>query len=101
MNSDFAKVIIEALATVLGAFVSIYLIPFLKSRVFAQNWNEILSFTEKCVQAAEKIYTPDQWENKKEYVYNLVTKRAAVIGIDIDSDDIDAIIEGFVKSVKG
>lgn len=49
---------------------------------------------------AEQMYTPDQWQAKKEYVYNYVLQKANDLGIGLDERDIDLLVEGVVNLIK-
>lgn len=52
------------------------------------------------MRAAEQIYEPDEWLQKKSYVRDLVSDQVINLGIGLDEAEIDAIIEGVVNYVK-
>jgi hypothetical protein len=64
--------------------------------------NTLLNVIKAIVRAADQIYTPDEWQKKKEHVL------AAVIGfvdrnlhIKLTEADINDLIEGIVNDLHG
>lgn len=101
MNQEFLDMIIKLVLAVLSVLVTTYVIPWINSKKESTKFNDLLALIEKCVQAAEKIYTPEQWNSKKEYVLELASAYAVDKGIDIAPEELNALIEGFVKAIKG
>lgn len=101
MNQELLTMIIKLILAILSVIITSYVIPFIKSKMDSTKYNDLLTLIEKCVQAAEKIYSAEEWSQKKEYVLELVSAYAMDKGIDIDPSELNALIEGFVKSVKG
>lgn len=60
-----------------------------------------MSFIEKCVQAAEKLFLPEEKITKKDYVMKLALTKMNELGISMSEEALNALVEGFVKSVKG
>lgn len=92
--------IVKVVIAIASVLITGYLLPWLKSKINASKYEELLTLCEKCVEAAEKIYTPEQWQNKKEYVFDMVIDKADSLGIEISQQEINALIEGFVLEVK-
>lgn len=101
MTPELITKIVEALVTILLALVSAYVIPWIKNRVGEDKYNLLVSFAETVVRSAEKIFTPEQWEQKKEYAVDMVLEKSNSLGLKIGIDEINAIIEGAVQAVKG
>lgn len=101
MTPELITKIVEAVVTILLALVSAYVIPWIKNRVGEDKYNLLVSFAETVVRSAEKIFTPEQWEQKKEYAVDMVLEKSNSLGLKIGIDEINAIIEGAVQAVKG
>lgn len=101
MTPELITKIVEALVTIILALVSAYVIPWIKNRVGEDKYNLLVSFAETVVRSAEKIFTPEQWEQKKEYAVDMVLEKSNSLGLKIGIDEINAIIEGAVQAVKG
>lgn len=84
--------LISAVLKVVVIVVSMFLIPWIKKRISANDLDKILTYIEIFVAAAEQIFTIEQFEEKKHYVL----QRLAEIGVNIDSETIDAQIEAAV-----
>lgn len=101
MSTELLEMIIKLIIAVLSVLITSYFIPWLKSKIDSTKYNDLLTLVEKLVEAAEKIYTPEEWSEKKKYVLGLAENYAAVHGIKITADELNAIIEGWVKEIKG
>jgi hypothetical protein len=101
MNPDLITELTKAIVSVVLILISAYLIPWLKNYIGDDKYQTILDFAEITVRAAEKIYTVDEWAQKKAYVVNMVSRKANELGIEIDEKEINAIVEGAVQAVKG
>lgn len=100
MNAETTKALIEAIATIIGIILTTYIIPVLKQRIDGDKLKTIREYTEIAVRCAEQIYTPEQWQDKKKYVYNYILEKAGEIGIAMEPPDIDLLVEGIVNQVK-
>lgn len=101
MNPELITKLVEAIVTVVVVIISAYVIPWLKNKVGEDKYATIIEFAEIVVRSAEKIYTSEQWQEKKQYAVNLVIEKAKNIGIDLSVEEVNAIIEGAVQAVKG
>lgn len=101
MNPELITKLVEAIVTVVIVIISAYVIPWLKNKVGEDKYTTIIEFAEIVVRSAEKIYTPEQWQEKKQYAVNLVIEKAKNLGIDLSVEEVNAIIEGAVQAVKG
>ena len=101
MNPTMITELAKAIVSVLLVLISAYVIPWLKNKVGEDKYATIVEFAEIVVRSAEKIYTQEEWAQKKAYAVNMVTRKAQELGFDIDSKEINAIVEGAVQAVKG
>lgn len=101
MNTELITKLVEAVVTVVIVLISAYAVPWLKGKIGEDKYNQIVAFAETCVRSAEKIYTPEEWAQKKRYAVEMVQKKAEELGITITAEEINAIIEGAVQAVKG
>lgn len=101
MTPELISKIVEAVVTILIAIISCYFIPWLKNRLGEDKYNLLVSFAETVVRSAEKIYTQEEWEKKKEYALELVLEKSDELGLKLNYEEVNAIIEGAVQAVKG
>ena len=87
----------EGILTVLFALVTLYVIPWIKSKVTAEELADIINWVKIAVQAAEMIYKESgMGEIKKAYVKKFLSDK----NIHFDEMDIDTLIEGAVLELK-
>ena len=101
MSPDLITGLTKAIISVVLILVSAYVIPWLKSYVGQNKYDMVVEFAEIVVRSAEKMYTPEEWAQKKAYAVNMVENKSKEIGLDINEKEINAIIEGAVQAVKG
>lgn len=100
MNNEFVTMITKIVLIIISMLLTTYVIPWIKSKMANEKYNELILFIGKCVGAAEKLYTPEEWKAKKEYVLKLAESKMMSLGIVITSDELNSLIEGMVYSVK-
>jgi len=101
MNGELLTTIILAIISIAGALVSAYVIPFIKSKTTAGDWDRLIEFVKIAVRCANQIYTPEEWKEKKEYVVNQVQAFILTsLKIELTLEQIDTIIEGVVNEIK-
>jgi len=65
--------IISLLIPVIGAVITGFLIPYLKTKLSSARMDEIARWTAKAVEAAEVLFDlPESGEEKREYVVNFI-----------------------------
>lgn len=101
MSSDMITEITRAIVSVILILISAYVIPWLKNKVGEDKYATIIEYAEIVVRSAEKMYTVEEWAQKKAYAVNMLSSKAKELGIDINEKEINAIIEGAVQAVKG
>ena len=88
----------EGVLTILFALVTMYVIPWIKTKVSAEELTEIIKWVKIAVQAAEMIYKESgMGEAKKAYVKTFLEDK----GIKYDERQIDSMIESAVLELKG
>lgn len=93
---DLTQVIIAVL-TLIFSVVSAFLIPYLKTKVSAEQLETIKFWVNIAVQAAEMIYAGSgRGEEKKEYVLKFLNSK----GFTLNTEEIENIIEAAVLELK-
>lgn len=100
MNNEMITVIVKAVLAILSVFITTVLVPYIKERIGNDKYNKLVEYTKYAVRCAEQIYTPEQWEEKKKYVSQYITEKANDMGIGLNEQDIDLLIEGVVNLIK-
>lgn len=89
--------IIEAVAALIAALITAFLVPYIKSKTTAEQQKEINAWVKIAVSAAEQIYTGSgRGEEKKEYVISWLREH----GITVDEAKLDALIEAAVYELN-
>ena len=100
MNSEIMKIILEAICGIIGVLITVYLIPWLKGMIGDDKFDLLIEYTAYAIRAAEQLYTPEQWAEKKAYVLKYVEDKAQEIGVTLTDADIENLIEGLVNEIK-
>lgn len=88
----------EGVLTILFALITMYVIPWIKTKVSAEELTEIIKWVKIAVQAAEMIYKESgMGEEKKAYVKTFLEDK----GIKYDERQINSMIESAVLELKG
>lgn len=89
--------VIEAVAALIAALITAFLVPYIKSRTSAQQQEEINAWVKIAVSAAEQIYSGSgRGAEKKAYVLNWLKEH----NITLDESKIDALIEAAVYELN-
>ncbi len=87
------NVIIQAAVALIAALISAVVIPWIKSKTTAAQFEQIEMWVTVAVEAAEQIYTGSgRGAEKKAYVIDFLTEK----GFKIDADSLDKLIEAAV-----
>ena len=101
MNNQIFTQLVCGIITIIGALVSAYLIPWLKVKADTTKMADFIGFVEKAVRWANQTIPAEEWERKKaEVTQRVVSYVERHSGLELTDDDIDAIIEAVVNSVK-
>ena len=101
---DYTEVIVAAIG-LFTAIVTTILAPAVKAWLTAKIGSEKLAnaqrYVDIAVTAAEQVFTPEMWKDKKIYVENYLHTH----GIDYDAETVDNMIESSVlrlhRAIKG
>lgn len=89
--------VITAVFTLIFALITAFLIPYLKSKLSAEQLDTIIMWVDIAVQAAEMIYVgAGRGEEKKQYVLNFLKEK----GFTLNTAEIENLIESAVLSLK-
>lgn len=102
MNNELFLSIVGAVLTIIVTWVTTVVIPWIKSKMNQTQLEKLDYYLNLAVRCANQIYTPEQYVAKKTYVTRYITEIVNTkLGLDLDSHDIDILIEGVVNQVKG
>ena len=89
--------IIEAVAALIAALSTAFVIPYIRAKTTAQQQAEINAWVKIAVSAAEQIYKGSgRGEEKKAYVIQWLREH----GVTVDEAKLDALIESAVYELN-
>lgn len=101
MTPELFTKLMTAVFSIIGILISAYLIPYIKTKMTAQDIEKLVEYAKIAVRCANQIFTPEQWKEKKGYVMQLVQNfMEENLHIKLTEQQIDTIIEGLVNEVK-
>lgn len=93
--------IIEAVITLIAAVITVFIIPWIKSKVSASKWDNLCSYAETFVKCAEMTFKgTGLGKDKKKWVTEKLTELANEQGLKFSPEAIEAAIESAVKAMK-
>lgn len=96
MTVDLTQIIVAVLTLVISA-VSAFLIPYIKTKVSAEQFATIKLWVQVAVQAAEMLYVGSgRGEEKKQYVLDFLKSK----GFSLNMEEIENLIEAAVLELK-
>lgn len=90
-NIDLTPVF-ELLIAVISLLITSFLIPYIKSKLNAEQQARLEQYVKIAVGAAEQLYGSKTGQEKKEYVVSFLLSK----GLVFDVDEITAMIENEV-----
>ena len=84
--------IIKLAIELIVAIASLWLVPWLRAKLSAEQIADMLRWVEIAVSAAEQLYDAAQGGQKKLYVLGFLRDR----GYDVDEEELDLAIEAAV-----
>lgn len=89
--------VINAVIALLAAVISVFVIPWLKSKTTEEQRKQLIAWVKIAVSAAEQIYNgPGRGEEKKQYVLDFLAEQ----GFAVDDASVDAAIEAAVQQLN-
>lgn len=96
MNVDITAVM-NAVAALIAAIVSTFLIPWIRSKITTQQREQLVAWVKIAVSAAEQIFKGSgRGEEKKQYVLDFLAKN----GFSINENSVNVAIEAAVKQLN-
>ena len=97
MSNELFSQIVIGVITVSTALITAFIIPYIKSKISAQNFVLIASWVTVAVEAAEQLYKSADNAGllKYEYVISFLKEK----GIDINESELKNLIESAVLSL--
>lgn len=100
MNNDVFMKIAGAVLTILAAIITAYIIPAIKSHINQKDIDTLMYYLSIAIKCADQIFTREQWEEKKQYVFDYITKVVNEnLNINLNEKDINVLIEGMVNEI--
>ena len=89
--------IVNAVIALIASIITTFLIPWIKSKIYAAKLAQIIEWVGIAVRAAEQIYNESgMGEKKKQYVLDFLADK----GFTLDPNSINAMIEAAVKNLN-
>lgn len=86
--TEVVKIVIELIV----AIASMWLVPWIKAKLSAEEIADMLRWVEIAVSAAEQLYDATQGSVKKKYVVSFLEER----GYHVDETEMNLMIEAAV-----
>lgn len=98
MNMIDITPIINAAIMLIAAAVSVFLIPWIKSKTTDAQRKELVEWVKIGVAAAEQLYKGQgRGEEKKQYALDFLKQK----GFTVDEESVNAAIEAAVSQLNG
>lgn len=89
--------IVTAVLTLIFSLITAFLIPYIKTKVSAEQFATIKLWVQVAVQAAEMLYVGSgRGEEKKKYVIEFLNSK----GFTLNAEEIENLIESAVLELK-
>lgn len=99
MNIDITQIIVAVIGLI-SLIITSVVVPWIKSKTSASQWQTIEQWVSTAVEAAEVIYEgAGRGEEKREYVLNMVQELCNKNGIKFDSDVVRMALENAWKTM--
>ena len=96
---DITKIVLVVLYLCFSA-ITLYLIPWIKSRTSVKQQELIVGIAKTAVYAAQQLYDKEAVDVKKAYAMERVESELTRYNIKLSTDDISTYIEGALKDIK-
>ena len=91
--------ILLGIIILIGGIIGVFVIPYLKAHMTADQISILVGIAQTVVYAAEKIFGAKMGKDKLEYAMNLAKSLLQKKGLTFDEDVIRAAIEAQVKQL--
>ena len=97
MNTIDITPVVNAVIALAATVVSVFLIPWIKSKTTEQQRSELVAWAKIGVAAAEQIYVGQgRGDEKKQYVLEFLKSK----GFDLNEESVNNAIEAAVKQLN-
>lgn len=96
MIDDITFVFLKLVVSACAILITVYVIPFLKSKMAEKQWNDLLDIIQKSVYAAEQTIGAKNGTIKKSEVMAFVLNYVSDKGLNLTKELIDQLIEAAV-----
>lgn len=96
--NDVMYLIVRCIVVVLATIISVYVIPYIKSKLDDAKYKDLLEAIKTAVQAVEQ--TMEGGQVKKEEVVKYISVYLMQHNIDITPEQLDKLIESAVYVLK-
>jgi ABC-type antimicrobial peptide transport system permease subunit len=94
------KVLLSVIS-ICSALITAYVVPYVKSKISANEFDTLTTYISCAVRCAEQIYTKEEKTQKKdfviEYARNILNEK---LHLDISYEELDTLVEGIVNEIK-
>lgn len=98
--NDITFEVLKLVVMIVAVLIARYLIPWLKVSIDAKKMEEIVTIVEAGVQMAQQVHGSEPGETRKAIVINYVHRILAQKGLTITDDELNVLIEAFVKQLR-
>lgn len=101
MNTELFMNIALVVISIIGALITAYVIPWIKNNISAKDMEQITFWVRFAVRCADQLFTEEEWEQKKKYVYAYIIEMAEKCKLKLTEQDINVLIEAAVNEIHG
>lgn len=98
MNIDITQIVVAVIG-LLGLVVTSVLVPLVRTKINAEQWDTICNYAVAAVQAAEIIIGAGKGEEKFAWAKEYIEAQCKAHGIKIDLDTVQVAIENAWKDL--
>ena len=98
MNIDITQIVVAVIG-LLGLVVTSVLVPLIRTKINAEQWDTIYNYAVAAVQAAEIIIGAGEGEEKVAWAKEYIEAQCKAHGIKIDMDTVQVAIENAWKDL--
>ena len=98
MNIDITQIVVAVIG-LLGLVVTSVLVPLVRTKINAEQWDTICNYAVAAVQAAEIIIGAGKGEEKFAWAKEYIEAQCKAHGIKIDMDTVQVAIENAWKDL--
>lgn len=98
MNIDITQIVVAVIG-LLGLVVTSVLVPLIRTKINAEQWDTICNYAVAAVQAAEIIIGAGKGAEKFAWAKEYIEAQCKAHGIKIDMDTVQVAIENAWKNL--